>query len=69
MQLVGLPHCRYLRDQRLEPLGMTSTAFAYRKDMALRAATGYRPRFKISMPLLRIMVAVGALLITLPEHR
>lgn len=44
----GTPYCRYVREQVLKPLWMTSTDFTYRKDMAPRAATGYHPRFTIS---------------------
>ena len=33
---------------------MTSTDFAYRGDMAPRAAIGYHPRFNISTPVLRL---------------
>jgi len=55
----GIPYCDYVREQVLEPLGMTSTDFAYRKDMAPRAATGYHPRFDISAPLLRVMTPTG----------
>lgn len=55
----GTPYCRYVREQVLEPLWMTSTDFTYRKDMVPRAATGYHPRFTVSTPLLRIMTPSG----------
>jgi len=55
----GLPYTEYVRGQILEPLGMRSTDFVYREDMARRAATGYHPRFNISTPLLRLMTPAG----------
>ena len=39
----GAPYVDYVRAQILEPLGMTTTDFVYRGDMAPRAATGYHP--------------------------
>jgi CubicO group peptidase (beta-lactamase class C family) len=36
----GAPYVEYVRVQLLEPLGMTSTDFVYREEMAHRAATG-----------------------------
>jgi CubicO group peptidase (beta-lactamase class C family) len=44
------PYVDYVRAEILEPLGMTSTDFAYRADMTRRAATGYHPRFNTSTP-------------------
>ena len=55
----GAPYVDYVRAQILEPLGMTTTDFVYRGDMAPRAATGYHPRFNISTPLLRLMTPAG----------
>jgi len=55
----GVPYCRYVREQVLEPLGMTSTDFTYRKDMTPRAATGYHPRYNVSTPLLRVLTPTG----------
>ena len=55
----GAPYVDYVRAQILEPLGMTTTDFVYRADMAPRAATGYHPRFNISTPLLRLMTPAG----------
>ena len=55
----GVPYCRYVREQVLEPLGMTSTDFTYRKDTTPRAATGYHPRYNISTPLLRVLTPTG----------
>jgi CubicO group peptidase (beta-lactamase class C family) len=60
----GAPYVDYVRAQILEPLGMTTTDFVYRADMAPRAATGYQPRFNISTPLLRLMTPAGIF-----EHR
>jgi len=55
----GVPYCGYVREQVLEPLGMTSTDFTYRQDMAPRAGTGYHPRLTMSTPLLRIITPTG----------
>ncbi len=55
----GAPYVEYVRAQLLEPLGMTTTDFVYRADMAPRAATGYHPRFNVSTPLLRLMTPAG----------
>lgn len=55
----GAPYVEYVRAEILEPLGMTSTDFAYRPDMTRRAATGYHPRFSISTPLLRLITPPG----------
>ncbi len=57
----GAAYCRHVHEQVLEPLGMTSTDFAYWKDMAPRVATGYHPRFNVSTPLLRIMTPTGTI--------
>jgi CubicO group peptidase (beta-lactamase class C family) len=55
----GRPYTDYVRSNILSPLGMTSTDFVYRDDMAPRAATGYHPRFNVMTPLLRRMVPAG----------
>ena len=55
----GAPYVDYVRAQILEPLGMTTTDFVCRADMAPRAATGYHPRFNISTPLLRLLTPAG----------
>jgi CubicO group peptidase (beta-lactamase class C family) len=55
----GAAYCEYVRGQILEPLGMTSTDFAYREDMAPRAATGYHARVNISTPFLRVITPAG----------
>ena len=55
----GAPYVEYVRAQILEPLGMTTTDFAYRQDMARHSATGYHPRFNVSTPLLRLMTPPG----------
>jgi CubicO group peptidase (beta-lactamase class C family) len=55
----GRSYTDYVRSNILSPLGMTSTDFTYRDDMAPRAATGYHPRFNVTTPLLRRMVPAG----------
>jgi CubicO group peptidase (beta-lactamase class C family) len=55
----GGSYTDYVRANILSPLGMTSTDFTYRDDMAPRAATGYHPRFNVMTPLLRGMVPAG----------
>ena len=55
----GVPYVEYVREQLLEPLGMTTTDFFYRADMAPRAATGYHPRSNIATPLLRLITPHG----------
>jgi CubicO group peptidase (beta-lactamase class C family) len=55
----GSPYTDYVRTNILDPLGMTSTDFAYRVDMTAHAATGYHPRYSPSTPLLRRMVPAG----------
>ena len=55
----GRSYTDYVRANILSPLGMTSTDFTYRDDMASRAATGYHPRFNVMTPLLRRMVPDG----------
>ena len=55
----GTSYCDFVRGEIPEPLGMVSTDFAYREDMAPRAATGYHARFNMSTPLLRLMTPAG----------
>ena len=55
----GVSYVDYVRAQVLEPLGMTTTDFIYRPDMAPRAATGYHLRLNASTPLLRLMTPAG----------
>jgi CubicO group peptidase (beta-lactamase class C family) len=55
----GRSYTDYVRSNILSPLGMTSTDFIYRDDMAARAATGYHPRLNVMTPLLRRMVPGG----------
>jgi len=55
----GVPYVEYVREQLLEPLGMTTTDFVYRPDMTPRAATGYHPRSNIATPLLRLITPHG----------
>jgi CubicO group peptidase (beta-lactamase class C family) len=55
----GGSYTDYVRSNILSPLGMTSTDFTYRDEMARRAATGYHPRFGVMTPLLRRMVPAG----------
>jgi len=55
----GVSYVEYVRARILAPLGMTTTDFVYRADMAPRAATGYHPRLNASTPLLRLMTPAG----------
>ena len=55
----GGSYTEYVRANVLSPLGMSSTDFTYRGDMAPRAATGYHLRFNVMTPLLRRMVPAG----------
>ena len=52
----GRSYTDYVRSNILRPLGMSSTDFTYRGDMAQRAATGYHARLSAMTPLLRRMV-------------
>ena len=55
----GMAYTDYVRINILAPLGMTSTDFIYRDQMAARAATGYQSRFNPSTPILRRLVPPG----------
>ena len=49
----------HVREQILEPLGMTRTDFAYRTDMTGDAATGYQTRRSPMTPLFRLLLPKG----------
>ena len=55
----GMRYEDYVRASILAPLGMTSTDFGYRDDMASAAATGYQPRLSPSTPLFRMLLPKG----------
>jgi CubicO group peptidase (beta-lactamase class C family) len=55
----GVSYTEYVRAHILDPLGMSSTDFIYRDEMASRAATGYHPRLAISTPVLRLLTPAG----------
>ena len=49
----------YVRDNILEPAGMTRTDFRHTPAMLSNAATGYQRRWSVMTPLLRLMVPRG----------
>jgi CubicO group peptidase (beta-lactamase class C family) len=55
----GSPYVDYVRQNLLEPLGMTATDFVYRPEMEAAAATGYQPRFHPMTPLFRLLLPKG----------